>query len=766
MKRTLFIISMLLLSINVFPFNSEENNSAADPYNLEIKTQTATPTFSFDGGAMAGWYFPITIPSDVPYQGLGFTVEFSTGETPMNKSIIVIGTEYQFSIDYGLDFKENNNYITVSRHVKQGEKIGFYKTDSWDKNLLERNTNYVLNIEIDETRFRYSIKEKGSDGDAKYEYEFYGLANSYLRQRLKDDYLAVAVNVKNYAVQSLRVYDLGHGVGVEPSLPKTDIHYAHIVNKNSGLYLRRYGSPGFNDWLIQGRPSGSANDMWKIVPVRQNSRTPDNYNVVIKNMYRDLYINPQNCSSADNTFIYETSSTDCSTWKLKTSNEGFIVQNDKTQGNMYVYLDSKDPGQYVRLMKSSVPTSSVWSFEEINISSPLPSGYYTFKVAVSNRYMSVLSKSNQDGAYIVQASNDHSDAKVWYIDEQDDGTYSIRNLDTNKYLAVEGDSFASDAYLVQRSRFNGYASEKWIIEDLSGYYSLKNLASGKTVQIRYDSLSENEYFIQSSNTFGGTRLFTVEPVNFSAETPLGGMFLLQNTYTTNYLTVQNQSKEANAYLVATDNPNSKASWWTVEKTEGGAFVLKNVNSSMYVTVQNRSGSSGAYLIQTPLVQPQGELLWHFHHSDVPAHNIYFINNVFSGMTMNIENSSSTSGSYITQQVSNNEDLRMRWKLIPVSRTNNLNAEQLSFDSEMQKVANTLNISNEVKYNLANDILRVFSSEKKMKDVYLISIAGKILKHDNVNHTYHQINMSMFSSNIYLLQIKFDDNSIKTIKIKY
>ena len=754
------------LSINIE--KQVEQNVEKSSFNQVIYPQTATPDYV--KGGLSGWYFPIKIEQGTTFQGLGFTIEFSTGNTAMNKSIIVIGSEYQSAIDFGLNFKENNDYITTSRHVKLGNKIGFFDTDSWNKNILKRNTNYVMDIQIDETRFRYSLYEKGFKDDIKYEYEFYGLTSSYLRQRLVEDRLSVAVNVKNYAVQYLRVYDLGYGIGVDPIYPKPAIRYVNIQNKNSGLYMRRYGTTGVSDYLTQAVNSQSANDMWRIVPLRQFDRKPNQYPVRIESMYKNTYIGPQNCSKQEDAYIYESISSDCDRWTLSKDGELYwTMTNTFSNGKIRVYNDSKSEWAYVTQAVNTTPISSKWLFEDLTFSPPFATGYYTSKVSASNKYMQPQNKDARAGTYIVQNSNDHSDAKVWYIELQPDGTYSIKNADTNMYLAVEGDAFAMDAYIIQKNRFDGYASEKWIIERDGFYYKLRNLASGKVICIRYDYLTEGEYFIQTSmDTQAATRLFEINSITYSVDNSFGGMYKLRNTHTGLYLAVELKSTQPGAYLRSAVTADTNSSWWTIERQDGGASVIRNVKSNMCVTVLNRNGSEGAYLVQEPINGITGSSLWHFHKSEVASSNIFFINNVFSGMTFVPQDMTTTASTYIVQRYSGNQDRRMRWELIPVSRDieDPILNERLYRENTLDTTQEGNLMLNKVSFVQCDEnVWNISSTEIGIKNISIISMNGRILKSVDIDSFMYQINLSSLSQGIYFISVKLKDGSMKVKKIK-
>lgn len=659
MNRRIYLIVYLLFIIILH----------ASAYYKEVRVQRATPDIGTVGIDMRGWYFPLKATSQTN-PGFNVTIEFSTGATAVNKSILVIGTEYLTkSIDYCLEFKENGSSISVSRHVQKGSTRGFYTTNSWQKNLLKRSTNYVLQVDIDETRYRYSIYEKGKEDQVKYEYEFYGLASSYFRQQLMFKQLAVLVSCQTYAAQVLKVKDLGAGIGVSPILPKTDIRYAQIRNINSNLLLRRQGTTGKNDFIIQRGFSNSANDLWEIIPQRQTDRIPSKYDVVIRSLYKNTYINPLNCSRADNVQLIERSVDDCKIWTLMkdkiTSNHHYLI-NTNTKGFAYVKDNSTAPDAQILQKVSDIPISSRWQIETIRYQAPLESGYYIIQNVSSQRYLSVLHKNADEDAYVVQHSNDHSDAKVWYLDKQPDGTYSIKNMDTGRYLTVLHEVFHPDAYIVIRSGFQ-YGSDKWIIDKRGDHYLLKNLASGKSIHIQNNGTGEDNY-VQQESDLSTTSTWNILPVSFETKKPLGGMFKIRSTYTQMYLSVgTNIGENGEGDLITTGKADTNASWWTIENYENGAFLLRNVRNSAYATVSGRSGEEGARIILEPWRdRMEGHSLWHLHSSDVPIPNIYYLVNVFSGKAIFIQGSSSVPGTPITQQTVNLQDNLMRWELIPVT----------------------------------------------------------------------------------------------------
>lgn len=485
-KKIIFILTLSAIFMHSFAFVRF------------IYPQTLTPDFT-SGEDLVGWFMNLPVTS-ADFQGLSVTIEFSTGPTIMNQEILDIGSNYEGTIDHGLMFFEHNNQILVYRHVKQGSTYGFFKTLSWNTNILKRNTNYVLTVEIDETRYRYSIYEKGKETEKKIEYEFYGLASSYLKQRWIDGGIAIGVSKQKYMVQTLGVNDLGYGTGVIPIPVEMPVRYGHIVNKNSGLYLSRYGDTAPSDYIDQNPISGTCNDIWKMQTFFQNNRPLLNYGVEVSNMYLDAYIIPKDCSKDENIYLKEARSSDCKDWSMERSastSNYFYLKNQNSGKYMVVEGSSKSAGSYIIQSSNKSDPSSLWSFNNIQLEAPLKTGYYSIRNINSNKYMSVLNKSTTIGTYIVQHSDDKSDSKLWHIVKQPDGSYTIRNISTNRYVSVQNYSFIENAYIDQQMKVKG-ASQKWIFIKENDKYMIKNFASGEKLYVNFDLKDENEYILQNS----------------------------------------------------------------------------------------------------------------------------------------------------------------------------------------------------------------------------------------------------------------------------
>lgn len=734
-------------------------------FNRYIYPQTNPADFTVDED-MVGWYMDLPVTTS-PFQGLSVIIEFSTGPTAINKQILIIGSKYQGAIDYGLRFYEINNQIIVSRHVKQGTTIGTFNTISWRNDLLKRNTNYILKVEIDETRYRYSIYEKGKEEEIKIEYDFYGLASSYLKQRWIDSGIAVGVSKKNYMTQTLRVNDLGYGVGVIPTPVEMPIYYGHLINKNSGLYLKRYGDTGTSDYIDQDQLSGTCNDIWQMQTIFQNNRPLLNYQVEVSNPYLNAYITPENCSKDENVYLKEAFSSDCKDWTLvrtaPTSNY-FYLKNQYSGKYMAVYGASKTAGYYIVQNSSSADPSALWSFSPLHIETPIETGYYLLININSGKDLSVLNNSAESGAYIVQHSFDNSDSHVWHVVKQPEGTYTIRNISSNKYLSVERRSFTENEYINQQPKVEG-ASQKWIIVNEGGKYLLKNYASGECLYVYFDLKGENEY-VQQNSTIRTSSHWNLQAVYYDVPLQTGGVFNIKNPHTGYYLSVQNGGTTSGDYLIDTETGTGKESWWTLELYENGAYLIKNVNSQMYMTVKGWSEAEDAYIIQTPSDgTAYGSALWRLM-SDPNNPNLYWIQNILTGKLIYTLYGSTEPNSYITQHTPSGAgpgqfDNNLRWQFIPVNRTESTKSQSVE---ATDRINNNQIQLNKIELTQSNKIFNIHSRLEKIKNIDVISMDGKFVKRQKANSNDSEIDLSLLVTGTYILNISLENDSSESKKI--
>lgn len=734
-----------------------------------------TTLFEFmDGTNMIGWYDnTISISSTKTNPGFSIQVFFSTPKTPLNESILVIGKEWEDTIDHGINIKENNSTLKMIRHVQRRSTAGFYESNAWNPNLLKRNTNYCLEVEIDETRLRYAIWEEGKPEMKTYEYEFYGLESSYLKDVLSQSRLAYAVNL-HYFPQKLIIDDLSSGVGVEPVVPTPTVRWGHLINLNSQKYLGRKGTTSLGNNIFQNPLSGSANDIWEMYPNYDSKRTPLLYNAIFKNLYSDEYLAPLKCQQGNNIPLHETSETECNEWKIVKNVENdsyFNIKNNHTYGYISVKDKSKKDMAPIVTNESSTGTECSWNFVDLNLKAPIETGYYSIQNKNSSKFLYTRYRSVSVGEYIVQHSYTGTNQNLWYIEKQPGGFYTISNMDSKLYMEVQGGAFYDNAYITQAAS-SSFGYRKWVLKrsNEEDTYTIQNLASGKYMVVMNASTSEDSYIIQNS---GGedNKLWILKKENFnplpSTWSGLGGVYKIKNLYTNLYLVVKDASISQGEYLIGWDSADTKNAWWSIIQKDNGTWLIKNLNSQQYINVEGNSMGEGAYIIQRSKPDKDtGSFLWNIIRANVAAPNIFFLKNVRSGRYIHVRNDLQTPGAWITQQYGETQwgpNNKMRWEFIrvesPTSATLSFKSSSIDDQEDLVLLLSELKI-----YSIADKVFKVSSNNKKMYQIQIMSVTGQLLNQYNVRNIQYELNMSNKPAGVYLLNVIYDDKSSETRKV--
>ena len=761
-KIIILLGSLLLLCNSIFA------------YRRDIHPMTVNPDFSATGG-LVGWYDNIlSISYTTTNPGFSIQVDFSTPAIPLNETILTFGGKWGTSLDNAILIKENNATLKFSRHVKYNDSYGFYESNAWNPNILKRNTNYSLKVEIDETRLRYSIWEEGKPDSISYEYEFYGMASSYLKDILArtTKNLAYAVNL-HYFPQKLKIEDLGSGVGVDPVKPAPTIRWGHLVNLNSNMYLRRQGTTSLGNLMYQNTNSDSANDLWELRPTNDSKRTPLSYSATFQNLYSDMYLSPQGCRKGNDVPLYETSFTDCNDWQIKkTVKEAiyFNLLNNSTNSYATVKNKSKEAMAPIVTSEQITGTECSWNFVDLNFDAPIETGYYSIQNKNSSKFLYVKNYSISVGEYIVQHSYNGTYQDLWYIEKQAGGFYTISNMDSRLYLEVENGNFDNGAYIKQAD-VPSFGYRKWIIKqgNESGTYTRQSLASGKYMVVQNASTAENAYIIQYA-TGEDNKLWTLKKETFaplpSTWSGLGGIYKIKNLYTNMFLVVKDASISLSEHLITWSTADTKNAWWSVVQKDNGTWLIKNLNSQLYMNVDGNSMEEGASIVQWVDGRDTGNSLWNIIPDPyLTSSNIFFLKNVRSGKYAHVQNDSETPGAWITQQYGDTPigpNNKMRWEFIRVdSPSNRVLTKSISIDNpdDLISVPSQLKI-----YSIANNVFKISSNEKKIHQIQLMSVNGQILNQYNVGDIQYELNTDGKSTGVYLLYIIYDDKSSEARKI--
>lgn len=625
-------------------------------------------------GNMKVWEMPqLTIEGGSAINdGFAIRVDFSTSQSDLNKPIFSVGSSSGVTFTKALTITQDHHKLLLQRPVKIGNVIKEHSVDSWSQNMIDWGTNYSILLEIDETRCRYSIWETGNDSKKIYEYEFYGLTSSYMKDILSNTHGVFSIATStDYRVEKLVVETLAHGYGVKVPDPKTDVVWGRIKNMNSDKYISLYnGAILENNLLVQHSHSSGAAELWEMHPFYQSSRTPLSFNARFMNLSSEMYLAILHCSIYNGTPVVNATMSDCDAWKVnreRVRGGYFNLFNRKTSTYSVVENASLFDNAKIVTWENASTTNALWSFEQQIFHYSIDTGCYTIMNKNSAMFVSP-GLASYESRNIVQYPQTDRGADIWYIKRDDSGLYTIQNVDSKKYLVIENASLGDGANVVQW-KDTYFGNGKWMIlkQPDSNYYTITNINSGKFMVV-FQALKTSGAPIIQYSTGEDNKLWEISPFNFRTPHKIGGIFRLKNVYTGLYLVVENASMTEGTQLVSWESADTPNGWWTFLYLEDGGYAIRNVNSQLSIVIENASMEEYAQAIQHSrgFGSNFGNSIWILEPDLGGEQNIYWLKNLHSGKYLYFSSSEFKNGTPAVQETSAPEhNLRLRWFLEPV-----------------------------------------------------------------------------------------------------
>lgn len=590
MKRIFVIICFSLIFVNSWSVSKV------------IHPLKDTPEFREENAI--GWHIPnLNIKGGSAINpGFSVTIEFSTPQNydTNTNDIFVLGAFNGSYFEPAINFAQKGDDLIISRLTKLGPMIRMFENKAWTSGLLERGKNYTLKFEIDETRCLTSIWETGCPSKKNYEYTFYGLMGTVVKEILSKggNKLAITLN-KEYLVQYIFIKDLGVGVGVQVPSPTNEEFYAKLENKNSKKVagLLNYSTANKNK-VVESSDAGEGTTLWKIIPTYSQRRTPIAYDVEIFNMASHSKMVPERCNPSTKSPIVINPTSNCSSWKFvrdDITDTYFKISN--IDNSEYVSIAATKNSANIFLSESSLGHNTSWEIAQEIFPSFLKDGFYYIQHKKSGLYLGPKNVGyNNDG--LSMASNPSKENLIWYVYQNEKGVYYIQNIDTKEYVTVKNSSMQNNAPVIQE-KYNEEGKSKWILtqQGNTDWYTVENLTSGQSLAPQDTNPKAGSPIVQKLYGEIGD-LWEFKPVQFLTGYPLGGVFRIRNQATDTYLVVENAATSNGTPIISwtsADNPNG---WWMLEYQENGAYAIKNINSGTYMGVKDASVSDGSTIFIT------------------------------------------------------------------------------------------------------------------------------------------------------------------------
>ncbi|MBQ8798463.1 MAG: endo-1,4-beta-xylanase [Lachnospiraceae bacterium] len=131
----------------------------------------------------------------------------------------------------------------------------------------------------------------------------------------------------------------------------------------------------------------------------------------------------------------------------------------------------------------------------------------------SGKVLDVQYGSKDNGANVLQYTDEGNANQKWYLIPTGDGYYTIKNAYTEKLVDVSGKSKENGGDVIQYQS-NGGTNQQWKIEATdNGYYRLINRNSGLALDVSGKSTADNGDVIQWAYNGGTNQQWKIEAVN-------------------------------------------------------------------------------------------------------------------------------------------------------------------------------------------------------------------------------------------------------------
>lgn len=477
--------------------------------------------------------------------------------------------------------------------------------------------------------------------------------NKYLYVGGFDDYYPVNGALDDFKVYNAELTDDQIDFQHTVEYPKNT--YVRIKNKNSGKYVLVNNAETSNlSSIVQGS-TGIGNDEWKLSFGRAGEYK-------IQNLHSEKIIVVKDASTEVGAEIvqYDEAGTDNEFWILDYSVDDtnyFRLKNKKSGKYLGVFQNSK-LDNYKLIQVNGEENSVYWTFLQSypNENSKLEAGIYRVKNKKSGLYLTILNRSSETGAPLVQHSRfDSEDTNVgagtWFIEPAWRGrnAYSLRSPISGYYVSSSfSDSEGADVW--QRAAwYSGENDWQLLSTGVPGEYRMRNALSYYYAVVKDASTEEDAHVIKYHSGSDDNEIWILERVYYS-DPPLSESFYkIRNKNSFKMMVVKDASTADNAEIIqySTGEGNSE---WEILSAPFGLVQLRNKNSQKLLVVRNASLEIGEDLIQhdASTFNSYWKITKEFHMESGVKEAVYTLKNLRSGLYAVVKDASTDDGASIIQ----------------------------------------------------------------------------------------------------------------------
>jgi Domain of unknown function (DUF5127)/Domain of unknown function (DUF4965)/Domain of unknown function (DUF1793)/Ricin-type beta-trefoil lectin domain-like/Domain of unknown function (DUF4964) len=222
-------------------------------------------------------------------------------------------------------------------------------------------------------------------------------------------------------------------------------------------------------------------------------------------------------------------------------------------------------------------------------------GYYRIINTNNGKVLTPAGLSTSDGAAVVQWDDNGTGDHLWQLLASGNGYYRIRNYNSGKVLTPSNWAVADGAPIVQWDD-NHTPDHDWQFSPLQGpviigaNYKIANQNSRKVLTPLNWSTADDAQIVQWADNGTVDHLWKFIDAG-------GGYYIIKSSYTGKVLTPANWSVDDGAAIVQYDDNGTIDHLWQVIPVGIGYYRIKNYNSGKVLTPSNWSIADGAAIVQ-------------------------------------------------------------------------------------------------------------------------------------------------------------------------
>ncbi len=461
--------------------------------------------------------------------------------------------------------EENSKIQLYQGNGTNAQKFSFTKVEELKTDKIEDGTYYITSALAQN---KVISIEEGKQND---------FANAYIWENKKREYQKFDV-----------IYN-----------KKADAYIITAVHSNKSLDVSYAGqSNGSN--VAQYQTHKGDTEQWIL-----NKTADGYYNIISKCNYLNLDVNGAKTANGTNIQMYEGNGTNAQKFKFIKAD---IVKGTQTiEDGVYNIVTKLNNNKLLQIENGATSNNAKARFaNKLNVMNKnqafeikyLNNGYYQIKQQKSQKVLEVSNGSYQNGAQIVQNSeNNSSTIQQWIIKDAGNGYFYIISKCNGLVIDVPGGNVEKNS-VIQMYEENGTDAQKFKFVKVNQKLDNQEILADGVYKIR-SALNNDRCIDISTGSYANetnVQIWTndnVQQQKFQLTyNKKEGNYQIKSVNSGKVLDVQSNGKENGANVWQYEENNTEAQKWILQSAGDGFYYIVAVNSYLYLDVADGKTNNG------------------------------------------------------------------------------------------------------------------------------------------------------------------------------